>query len=255
MADASTRGQFVWYDLRTTDDKSAQAFYTKVANWGTQPMEGMPSYVMWTANGQPLGGVMKQEPGEPAPPHWLGYIGVPDVDATVKQAQSLGGRTIVPGTDIPTVGRFAILADPQGAVFAVFSGTGPSSDGEPAIGGFSWHELATTDYKKAFEFYSALFGWEKQAENDMGPIGVYFLFKGNGREMGGIYNITPDMKMPPNWMQYVRVDSADAAVERVKANGGTILNGPMEVPGGDRIAQCMDPQGAAFAVHSRAAAK
>jgi predicted enzyme related to lactoylglutathione lyase len=252
MADA---GKFVWFDLRTTDDKGAQAFYTKVANWGLQPMPGMDSYVMWTANGQPLGGVMKQQPGEPAPPHWIGYIGVSDVDATVKQTQALGGGVIVPGTDIPNVGRFAILTDPQGAVFAIFSGAAGGHEGEPAIGEFSWHELATTDYKKAFEFYRALFGWDKQAEHDMGPMGVYFLFARNGRETGGIYNITPDMKMPPNWMQYVRVDNADAAVERVKANGGKVLNGPMDVPGGSRIAQCMDPQGGVFAVHSHDAAK
>jgi uncharacterized protein len=255
MADASTRGLFVWYDLRTTDDKGAQAFYTKVANWGTQPMPGMESYVMWTANGQPLGGVMKQEPGEQAPPHWLGYVAVPDVDATVKQAQSLGAGVIVPGTDIPNVGRFAILSDPQGAVFAIFAGGGPSNDGEPAVGEFSWHELATADYRKAFEFYQQIFGWDKQAEHDMGPMGVYLLFSRNGRELGGIYNIMPDMKMPPNWMQYVRVDSADDAAERVKANGGKVLNGPMEVPGGDRIAQCMDPQGGVFAVHSKGASK
>ena len=165
----------------------------------------------------------------------------------MKQTQSLGGGVIVPGTDIPNVGRFAILTDPQGAVFAIFSGAAGGHDGEPAIGEFSWHELATTDYKKAFEFYSALFGWDKQAEHDMGPMGVYFLFARNGRETGGIYNITPDMKMPPNWMQYVSVDSVDAAVERVKANGGKVLNGPMDVMGGDRIAQCMDPQGGVFA--------
>ena len=251
MADAGTRGQYVWYDLRTIDDKAAQAFYTKVANWGTMPMEGMPGYMMWTANGQPLGGVMKMEPGEQAPPHWLGYVSVPDVDATVKQAQSLGGGVIVPGTPIPNVGKFAILSDPQGAVFAIFSGDGAGPDGEPGVGQFSWHELATSDYKKAFEFYSALFGWQKQAEHEMGEMGVYFLFAVNGRETGGIYNIMPGMPMPPNWLQYIRVDSVDRAVERVTANGGKVLHGPMDVPGGDRIAQCMDPQGGMFAVHSK----
>jgi len=68
-----------------------------------------------------------------------------------------------------------------------------------------------------------------------------------------MFNRPPGVQAPPNWLQYIRVDSADAAAERVKASGGQILNGPMEVPGGDRIAQCMDPQGAAFAVHSRKA--
>jgi uncharacterized protein len=250
---AEDRGRFVWFDLSTPDPKGAQAFYTKVAGWGTQNWDQM-DYTMWTANGATIGGIMPSNPQSGgAPPHWLAHITVPDVDATVKQAESLGGRTHVPATDIPTVGRFAVLADPQGAVFAVFSpqGNAPGQDGEPAIGEFSWHELMTTDYAAAFTFYQALFGWDKQAEHDMGEIGVYLIFSRNGRELGGMFNRPPGMPAPPNWLQYIRVESADAAAERVKANGGQILNGPMDVPGGDRIAQCMDPQGAAFAVHSR----
>lgn len=251
---ADDRGRFVWYDLMTSDPKKAEAFYTKVMGWGTQPFEGMP-YTMWTRDGAPIGGVGQVEPPT-MPPHWIAYVAVPNVDAAVTQAEGLGGQTIVPGTDIPTVGRFAVLADPQGAVFSVFTpndgSQGPGPEADPKIGQFSWHELTTTDHKNAFAFYQAMFGWEKTGEHDMGPMGMYFIFGRNGRELGGMFNLTADMKMPPNWTLYVRVDSADAAVERVKANGGQLLNGPMEVPGGDRIAQCMDPQGAAFAVHSKA---
>ena len=256
MTAADVRGRFVWYDLMTSDPKAAEAFYKSVTNWGTQPMEGMP-YTMWTAGSQPIGGIM-DNPQQSAgvPPHWLGYIGVPDVDASVKQGESLGGKTHVPGKEIPGVGRFAILSDPQGAVFAIFSpkeGQPQPPEAEPAIGEFSWHELATTDYAKGFAFYQAMFGWEKKAEHDMGPMGIYLLFGRNGRELGGMFTIGAGMPMPPNWLQYVRVDSADAAAGRVTASGGKVLNGPMEVPGGDRIAQCMDPQGAAFAVHSKKA--
>jgi predicted enzyme related to lactoylglutathione lyase len=251
MADASLRGRYVWYDVMTPDPKAAEAFYTSVAGWGTQVWEGMP-YTMWTADGQAIGGVMPL-PNASAPPHWLAYIAVPDVDATVTQAESLGARTMVPGTDIPTVGRYAVLADPQGAVFAVFTpeGGAPREEGEPRIGEFSWHELMTTDYENAFAFYEALFGWEKIEEHDMGPMGIYLIFGRQGTQLGGMFTVPPDTPMPPNWLQYIRVESADAAAERVKANGGQILNGPMDVPGGDRIAQCLDPQGAAFAVHSK----
>jgi predicted enzyme related to lactoylglutathione lyase len=253
MADVNGRGQFVWYDVMTPDPKGAEAFYTRVAGWGTQAWDGMP-YTMWTAHGQPIGGVMEL-PNAGAPPHWLAYISVPDVDATVKEAESLGGRTIVPGTDIPKVGRYAVLADPQGAVFAVFTPAGgtPARDDEPRIGEFSWHELMTTDYLKAFAFYQALFGWEKIEEHDMGDMGKYFIFGRQRTQLGGMFTVPPGTPMPPNWLQYIRVDSADAAAERVKANGGQIMNGPMDVPGGDRIAQCIDPQGAPFAVHSKKA--
>jgi predicted enzyme related to lactoylglutathione lyase len=250
---ADERGRFVWYDLMTSDPKKAEDFYPKVAGWGTQPFEGMP-YTMWTRDGAPIGGVGQVQPAG-APPHWIAYIAVPDVDAAVTQAEGLGGATVVPGTDIPTVGRFAVIADPQGAIFSVFTptdgGQGPGEDREPKLGEFSWHELMTTDYEKGFAFYQAMFGWEKIAAHDMGPLGVYFIFGRKGREVGGMFTMPDDMRMPPNWMQYIRVDSADAAAERVKANGGTVINGPMDVPGGDRIAQCMDPQGAAFAVHSK----
>jgi uncharacterized protein len=252
MTENGTRGRFVWYDLMTSDPKGAEAFYPKVAGWGTQVWDQM-SYTMWTTNEQPLGGVMGLPKDAGAPPHWLAYISVPDVDAAAQQATSMGGKVLVPGTDIPTVGRYAVLADPQGATFAVFTPANqPAKPEAPAaIGEFSWHELATTDYKKAIAFYGTLFGWEISAEHDMGPMGIYAIFKGNGHDLGGMFSTTPEMPMPPNWLLYVRVDNADAAAKRVTANGGKVLNGPMDVPDGDRIAQCMDPQGAAFAVHSK----
>jgi hypothetical protein len=192
-----------------------------------------------------------QNPG--APPHWLAYISCPDVDETVKTSESLGGKTYVKSSDIPSVGRFAILSDPQGAVFSAFASSNPPQpEAEPKVGEFSWHELATTDYAAGFHFYETLFGWELRVDHDMGPMGVYRLFGRNGKEIGGMFNKPPDMgSVPPHWLQYVMVDSSTAAVERVKANGGQVLNGPMEVPGGDWIAQCLDPQGAAFAVHSK----
>jgi uncharacterized protein len=252
MTDASARGRFVWHDLMTSDSGKAQEFYQKVTGWGTQAWDGGVPYTMWTANGAPLGGVMGMPPNSPAPPHWLAYIAVPDTDATAEQVASLGGRIIKAPDDIPNVGRFAILADPQGAVFAAFTPTGGSQqpEGPPAIGEFSWHELLTDDHKKAWQFYQAVFGWETLAEHDMGPMGVYQIFGRNGQQLGGMFSKTPEMQMPSNWLHYIRVDSADRVADVVKANGGQVMNGPMEVPGGDRIAQCMDPQGAAFAIHS-----
>jgi predicted enzyme related to lactoylglutathione lyase len=82
-------------------------------------------------------------------------------------------------------------------------------------------------------------------------MGIYLLFGVGGIESGGMFNKPAEMPGPPAWLHYVRVDNADAAAERVKANGGAVINGPMDVPGGDRIAQCIDPQGAMFAVHSK----
>jgi predicted enzyme related to lactoylglutathione lyase len=253
MADTSSRGRFVWYDLMTTDPAKAQEFYTKVCNWGTQAWEGGVPYTMWTVSGVPLGGVMPiQNPG--APPHWLAYISCANVDETVKQAKALGAQVFVEPKDIPKVGRFAILADPQGAVFAAFASSNPPQpEQDPKVGEFSWHELATSDYQAGFDFYEKLFGWEKRQDADMGPMGIYRLFGRNGKEIGGMYNRPAEMADVPNhWLHYVMVEGAAAAAERVKAAGGKIINGPIEVPGGDWIAVCMDPQGGAFAVHSKA---
>jgi uncharacterized protein len=253
MADVNLRGRFLWYDLMTTDPEKAQAFYTKVAGWGTTKWDGPEPYTMWTVGDTPIGGLMKLPPGVTAPPHWIGYIGTPDVDATIAQAQSLGASVMVKGTDIPTVGRYAVLADPQGAVFALYSPASerPETEGRPGPGEFSWHELMTMDYEAAFAFYAAVFGWEKIQAHDMGEMGVYLEFGRNGKPLGGMFNKPVSVQAPPNWLQYIAVDSADRAAERVKANGGTLMQEPMEVPGGDRIAQCMDPQGGTFAVHSR----
>ena len=255
------RGRFVWYELLTTDPDAAIRFYTKILGWGTAPFEQAEgSYTMWTNQGTPVGGVMalpEEAKAQRVPPNWLGYVGTPDVDATAAQATELGGRILKEPADIPKVGRFAVIGDPQGAVIAVFT---PSSDESreelpPKKGEFSWHELATTNHESAFQFYHSLFGWEKTEAMDMGPMGIYQMYGRHGKTLGGMFNKSKDMPGPPAWLYYVMVNDVHPASEKVKELGGKVLNGPMEVPGGDWITQCMDPQGAAFAIHSPAPAK
>src|SRR5690242_14895955 len=123
MPEESIRGRFVWYDLMTTDPEGAKAFYTAVAGWGTQVWEEM-SYTMWTVGGAPIGGTRKlpdEAVASGARPHWLGHVAVPDVDATIARARELGATVMVPPSDIPTVGRYSIFNDPQGALIAVYA--------------------------------------------------------------------------------------------------------------------------------------
>lgn len=258
MSDA--KGRFVWYDLMTTDPDAAVKFYSQVVGWGTtdwQSPEGGQSYTMWTNSTGPLGGVMdlpEDAKKAGAPPHWMVYVSTPDIDETVKRAKELGGDVVLPPTDIPTIGQFAILRDPQGASFSLFTpapGAQPmSQNGPPQKGQFSWHELATTDHEAAFKFYSDLFGWVKTSDMDMGPLGTYQMYGlSPDAPMGGIYNKPAEMPMPA-WLPYAMVDDATAGAERVKKAGGQVINGPMEVPGGDWIAMGIDPQGAMFAIHS-----
>ena len=261
MSPEIPRGRFVWYELMTGDPDAAQTFYTKLTGWKAQAWDGAPtSYTMWMNGDTPVGGLM-QLPDEVkqqgAPPHWIAYAATPDVDATTARATEAGGRLLYGPTDIPTVGRVATLADRQGAVFALHTAAGaaPGHDGPWQIGEFSWHELATTDPEAAVDFYTGLLGWVKTDAMDMGPAGLYQMFgRSKERSMGGIFKKPPEMPGPSAWLVYVRVDNVDERVDVVKTLGGQVLNGPMDVPGGDRVAQCLDPQGAAFAIHSTAVA-
>ena len=251
------RGRFVWYDLMTTDQEKAIDFYSEVVGWTTEDFPNAPTrYSMWkAADGHTVGG-STQLPADVAksgtPPHWLGYIATPNVDNTVQEATKLGGKVLVQPADIPTVGRYAVLQDPQGATFAVFTSAGdtPGHEGTPDLGEGSWHELYTTDYNAAFDFYSKLFGWEKDQAMDMGDMGVYQMFSRNGEMIGGMMN-KPDPSMPSAWTYYFRVPNVNQAAERVKEKGGKILTGPMEVPGGDMIVMGADPQGGMFALHEK----
>jgi len=254
MTQPALHGRFVWYDLMTEDPEAAQGFYTKLVGWGTQQWEGSQPYTMWTNENAPVGGVM-QLPEEAkqggAPSHWLAYVGTDDVAATTARAEELGAKVLVPPTEIPNAGTFAVLQDPQGAVFAAYTPPEgmPVSDEEPKQGEFSWHELATSDHGAAFDFYSKLFGWRETESMDMGEMGVYQMYGQTERSLGGMFNKPPEMPVP-FWLYYIKVPDVEQSVKQVEEMGGQVVNGPMEVPGGDKVAQCVDPQGAMFAIHS-----
>jgi predicted enzyme related to lactoylglutathione lyase len=250
----TSNGQFVWFEHLTRDPKAAIAFYGDVVGWKTQPFaESGDDYTMWVGSQGPLGGVMKL-PEDAAkmgtPPHWMGDIQVADVDATAAKCAQLGGKVYHAPSDIPTVGRFAVLADPQGAVFAVFAPRRTMEAHEPTRSGeFCWSELITSDSKAAFAFYSELLAWKADKEMDMGPLGTYRTFgNGQGAHFGGIMS-SPKPGMPPMWLHYAETPDLDAAIERATAKGAKVMNGPVDVPSGGRIAQLMDPQGAPFALH------
>lgn len=255
MSGSEHLGRFVWYDLMTTDPDSARDFYRSLIGWGTAPFEASPGpYSMWTNQDKPLGGVM-QLPEEAtqagAPPHWLPYIFSPDLEDTTSKARELGAEVLVPPTDIPKAGSFAVFRDPLGGVFATYqSAEDPEPQRHPEVGEFSWHELATTDPEKAFDFYRQLFGWGETDSMDMGEMGVYRMYGQGDFTYGGIFKKPPEMPGPSAWMLYIKVPDINQATEKVKELGGQVLNGPMEVPGGDMIAHCADRQGAVFALHA-----
>jgi predicted enzyme related to lactoylglutathione lyase len=247
-------GQFIWYELTTPDVDAAQKFYPRFTGWGTQPFDA--EYMMWTTDGVPFAGVSRLSEAmakEGVPPNWLAYIEADDVDLTVKKAEAIGAKVVTGPGDIPGAGRYAVLTDPQGAMFGVYKSTNPLGgaawDGIPVLGRFSWHELMTNDSNQALEFYCALFDWEKMGVMDMGGGLMYHMVGTAGEMYGGVFDTPKEMAgMHPFWLLYINVEDVGKAVKTATKAGATVQRPQMDIPGGS-IAILGDPQGAGFAVH------
>jgi len=258
---SEAQGRFVWYELMTTDIPAAVSFYTKVIGWEMNAWptpDGQPPYQMWKVPGKAEVGGVFSLPEEAckmgAPPAWLGNICVADLDGTLAKLQALGGQVHRPAFEVPDVGRVAIVADPTGATFALYqpSGQAPGHGETSSPGEFSWSELYSLDLDKAWAFYQALLGWQDRGSMDMGPMGKYQMFSASGGENanGGMMKSPPEMPVSA-WGFYTTVANLHGAIERAVGLGATLVNGPMDVPGGDEVATLQDPQGAFFSLHSR----
>jgi uncharacterized protein len=248
-------GCFAWYELMTTDVGAAEAFYRHVVGWGVQDAStpDLP-YTLFTAAKARVGGLMNlPEEGRKmgATPRWMGYVGVNDVEVTASRIKRLGGTVYVPPTNT-NIGLISVVADPQRATFALVNGLKPArqipaESGKP--GRVGWHELHADDWEKVFAFYSEIFGWQK-ADAEISHTDAYQLFSAGGLTIGGMCAKWPAQPLP-FWLLYFNVADIGAAVERVKASGGQVFEGPLELPDGSGIARCADPQGAQFALQGK----
>lgn len=255
VATSTVLGRPLWYELMTTDMTAAETFYRAVLGWTASPFDGAGQpYTMFNRSADaPVAGVMARPAEVKAPPFWAMYVGVPKIEDAAARIESLGGKAHTGVIEVPDVGRMQLMMDPQGAAFYIYEPASAEQPPEAAaeIGEASWHELMTTDAVAAMTFYQQVFGWTPSEAMDMGEMGTYQMFNRPHGMIGGMMNLTPEMaQVPPNWQIYFRVPDVHAAAERIKAGGGQILNGPMEVPGGDWIVNAMDPQGAAFGLHA-----
>ena len=256
-------GDFIWYELMTPDAEGSKTFYDAVVGWNIG--EGVAEYngyrIIGTADGGFTGGVLPitdemQQHG--ARPTWLGYLNVRDVDAKVAEIESAGGKTLMGATDIPNVGRIAMVADPQGAPFYVMKPIPPEGKENQASTVFSptdqgrcaWNELSTSDPVAARQFYGQQFGWTSDNFMPMGEHGEYRFIDNEGLTLGAIAGAMEGQH--PHWRFYFRVPSVGSAKQTVEAKGGKVIMGPMEVPGGDHIVIGIDPQGAEFALVGKA---
>ena len=259
--DSSTKPRgYIWYELMTTDADTAKAFYDAVVGWNIgEPSPEFQGYRMiGRRDGGFAGGVLPinadmQQHG--ARPGWLGYIHVENVDRSVTAIEQEGGKTWMAATDIPNVGRIALVTDPQDAPFYIMKPIPPANDPNAQSDVFSvdqpqhvrWNELSTTDPERAIDFYRRHFGWRQEGDMDMGEMGKYRFIQSGSTTIGAVMRKPPHLPVSA-WSYYIGVDDIDRAVEAVTAGGGTIMHGPIEIPGGEFAVNGIDPQGAPFAL-------
>ena len=251
---------FIWYELMTPDPAGAARFYGAVVGWTIaaerDPAAGDVDYRMiGRGDGGNAGGVLALTAdmlAGGARPIWMGYLEVADVDQAVAAIEADGGAVHMPATDLP-VGRIAMVSDPQGAVFYVMKPIPPAGMEGMESDVFSvteaqhmrWNELATSDPDAAIAFYKKHFGWRQEGEMPMGELGAYRFIQRSDVGLGAVMPLMEGYPAPV-WSFYIGVDDIDRAHAAVRANGGTVTNEPMEIPGGEYAMNGIDPQGAAF---------
>ncbi|MCP3103957.1 VOC family protein [Myxococcus sp. K15C18031901] len=246
----TTNRGFVAYDLRTTAPDEAGAFYTRLLGWRLEPgRDGGRSFFAGTREVGGLLALPERARTQGAPAHWLGHLGTEDVEGTLQRFVERGGQQLGPVRQEATGRRVAILKDAQGAVVAL-SDASPGAGDSPVV----WHELNTTDREHAWGCYSGLFGWRATSAVELGPpFGRYqcFTWDAPRGDLGGMVDTARIPTIHTHWLFYLGVEDLAEALERLGSLGGRTVNGPVQVPSGDWVAQCEDPQGAAFALRQR----
>jgi predicted enzyme related to lactoylglutathione lyase len=183
------------------------------------------------------------------PPHWLAYIAVDNVDASAAKIKELGGKVLMAPTDIPNIGRFAPVTDPQGAAFAIYKSSSPAPEEteKPPVGTFCWEELSTSDPAAAAKFYSAAFGYTIE-EVPMAETGTYRILKRGDRQTAGIMKTMPGAPPQPHWLTYLAVKNVDESTKNAKELGAQVHMPPTDIPKIGRFSVLGDPTGAAIAL-------
>jgi uncharacterized protein len=240
-------GKFVWHENYSGDPDSTREFYKQLLGWETEVWKpGEADYAMIKVGEQAHGGIVKAPEG--GSPGWLGSVLVEDVDETARKAEAAGGGIVAAPMDMPEVGRFAVISDPQGGVIAAYTPTGDPPNPE---GTFVWDELATSDPDAAADFYNEIFGWTAQRA-DMGE-GGYTIFKRAGdADVGGASKASEGA--PSAWIPYIATEDVDGTAARAKELGGTLIQEPTDIPDMGRFAIVTDPAGAVFGLWKGSAA-
>lgn len=255
-------GMPIWYELMTPDPDAVREFYRAVVGWeipgaGSPVGAGAMDYRgIQRPDGGMAGGVLQMSQdmiAGGAKPGWLAYFHVADVPAVASRVEALGGKVHMPPRTIE-VGTMAMVSDPQGAPFYVMTPTPPAGQpdaksdvfDEVRAGHCRWNELSTSDAPAALDFYSDILGWVSPRSMPMGERGDYLFIASEDRNIGAISPWLNEGQQPA-WLFYLGVEDIDRARAAAKANGGTEVGEPHEVPGGGYVFTANDPTGARIA--------
>lgn len=243
-------GKVIWADLITPDLGGAKRFYGGLFGWTFSDIQlGDTYYSVALLDGAPVGGLVQRtiRPGKRRQPAWLTFISTRDVDEAVRVTLAHGGKVLAQPRTYPQRGRQAVLADPQGAVFAVLqssSGDPPDVLAEP--GDWIWSSLVTRDPGSDAAFYQAVFGYEVYDmprddgfEHALLSTDDYARASSNALPAGA-------SKLHPHWLNFVRVVSTTEAIAKAEALGGRVLVAPHPDRHGGLVAVIADPTGAPF---------
>ena len=249
---SSDPGKFVWHDLTTDDPAVCKKFYGALLGWEyvDTTVLGRP-YTVARVGSQPVAGIHtpRAEGSGKTPAHWLSYMSVADVDATTSKAKAAGGSVLAGPVDLGTMGRAAVLRDPQGAPFGLVHLTrgDPHDPAAPVEDTFFWNEYLTHDMDATLAFYNGLVPYEVTTSKS--EAGAAYAVLKQGRARAGVFRV-PDSRaeVPPNWLPYVLVADPAALAARVAGLGGRVLLFPRPDLRKGSLAIVADPTGAVVAL-------
>ena len=238
-----------WTELNVSDPEAAKAFYGSVFGWSaeTDPQPEAGGYAVFRHDEAPVAAVSARV-DDAQPTAWSVCLSVADAERTAARAAELGGSTLLAPTDVLDLGRYGVLADPDGAAFSIWQAresTGAEVLGDP--NSLGWIELSARDPKQALVFYPSVFGWTTHLSD------FYTEWSLGGTRFGGLVDLNrlpAPAEAPPHWKPYFRVEDVDEATARAAGEGGSVLLAPADVPGESlRVSVLRDPQGAQFGVY------
>jgi predicted enzyme related to lactoylglutathione lyase len=248
--DHAPAGAPCWADLWTSDIDGARRFYGELFGWEAEdPNPEFGGYFQFFLNGTGVAGCMGDMGDMKASNAWRPYISSDDIAKTLEVAGANGAQIVVPAMPVADLGIQGVLIDPGGASIGVWQpGTFPGFTVLGEHGAPSWFELHTRGHGRSVEFYRAVFGIDTTAVSDSDDF-RYFTFRpaAGGDDVGGIMDGTrfrPE-GTPDGWDVYWEVDDCAASVERAKALGASLIQGPDPTPYGV-LAHLADPAGAQF---------